>query len=267
MSGCVCVECVVHSESHSPRVTHCLKDCPICVTGGSVQYPKVVSDCIPHIIINEKSKVINPVSCLLLLNAVFHFLCLVWHCWTTSLLNMCRTFKNILLPFSVSNNVSLIQVFLSTAAYTLLQKHLLIDDWLIEITLVVRVYESGKRWILLFSVGSWLVLHGVVSVKTRRGMFTSVQSPGPEITVTSSIFKVRFGVLLFHLWPLYQTLAMYLKCLNRAEKTRHLKTSMLSPDSWLFSVLKINKKYLPCQSMYFIHTLSLLLYTLYKFQI
>ncbi len=81
--------------------------------------------------------------------------------------------------------------------------------------------------ILLFSVGSWLVLHGVVSVETGRGMFTGVRSQGPEIAVTSSIFKVRFGVLLLNLWPLYQTLAMYLRRLNRTEKTRHLKTCIL----------------------------------------
>lgn len=52
----------------------------------------------------------------------------------------------------------------------------------------------GKWWILLFSGGSWLVLHGVVSVETGRGMFTNVQSQGPETAATSWIFKVRLGV-------------------------------------------------------------------------
>lgn len=57
----------------------------------------------------------------------------------------------------------------------------------------------GKGWILLFSVGSWSVLHGAVTVTTGRGMFTSVQSQGPETAVTSSISKVRFDFLLFNL--------------------------------------------------------------------
>lgn len=51
------------------------------------------------------------------------------------------------------------------------------------------------------------MLHGVVTDKTGRGIFTSVQSLGPKTPVTNSMFKVRFGVLSFNLdfsvkhWP------------------------------------------------------------------
>ncbi len=65
-----------------------------------------------------------------------------------------------------------------------------------ELTFVVRVYESRKKCILLFCVGCWSVLHGVVSGRTGRGMFTSVQSRGPGTAVTSSIFKASLSLLL-----------------------------------------------------------------------
>lgn len=71
------------------------------------------------------------------------------------------------------------------------------------------VFTSKDR--LWFSAGSWLVLHGVVSLQTGRGMFTSVRSQDLETAVTNSTFKVKLPVLLLNSCPSNQTLAMSLK--------------------------------------------------------
>lgn len=57
----------------------------------------------------------------------------------------------------------------------------------LRITPTVHVFFG-----FFFFLGSWLVLLGVVTVKTGRGIFTNVPSQDPKTAVISSIFKVRF---------------------------------------------------------------------------
>lgn len=60
----------------------------------------------------------------------------------------------------------------------------------------------------MFSVGSWLVLLGVDTVKTGKEMFTSVQSQDPQTAAPNSAFKVNFALKLFKLPFLSQTLGL-----------------------------------------------------------